>query len=538
MPELRARYCCEPAPEHCATAAPSPPTPVRRRRPRSAPRTPRAEEPVEPGAVEYRLQRSPYQDASGFQNLFVDDLAGSGDISSSRGPSFFEPKLPKGVSVQRKLHHMVDVLREDDRRRMDELTTKIYACDRCRCVQAAEVEEKEMHLGEAQRHLEVVLHKSEDPQYLHHVLTTVVGPKLFYDLPLLTSRFMRKIALHKECMEEFGSRSEFEERATAYHFANALAILKACNERQAAEEMFQEATSLQWQGKQAISWHCLEQTPAVHIDGLEHRKFWDPPPELAHVLEENVENVRTDLLEMQSSWRSQIPAYPNLVETSQGVWDMLQLYSSRRWNLEACDLMPRTAELLQKYLPTANLPYIHYNTEEVVLFLLTPGSKVRLHNGGSNAPINLSLGLTGSNGAFLEVSGEVRPFQDGKVLAFDDGSDHRVWHDGLEDRWVLVVRMMHPQLATEPYRFFSRAWTRRSCFETWDEERHQQLTQLTNGPAKKECPECLACRAKRALAKAQLSSPSSATIQAQKLAWMLQGWSAEAKLTRPHRRQR
>ena len=44
--------------------------------------------------------------------------------------------------------------------------------------------------------------------------------------------------------------------------------------------------------------------------------------------------------------------------------------------------------------------------QEVVLFLLTPGSKVRLHNGGSNAPINLSLGLTGSNGAFLEVSGE------------------------------------------------------------------------------------------------------------------------------------
>lgn len=45
-----------------------------------------------------------------------------------------------------------------------------------------------------------VLATMKDPQYLHHVLTTVVGPKLFYDLPLLTSRFMRKIALHKECM--------------------------------------------------------------------------------------------------------------------------------------------------------------------------------------------------------------------------------------------------------------------------------------------------------------------------------------------------
>ena len=27
---------------------------------------------------------------------------------------------------------------------------------------------------------------------------------------------------------------------------------------------------------------------------------------------------------------------------------------------------------------------------------------------------------------------EVRPFRDGKVVAFDDGSDHRVWHDGAE----------------------------------------------------------------------------------------------------------
>ena len=40
----------------------------------------------------------------------------------------------------------------------------------------------------------------QDPQYLHHVLTSAVGPKLFYRLPLLSSRFMRKIALHQECM--------------------------------------------------------------------------------------------------------------------------------------------------------------------------------------------------------------------------------------------------------------------------------------------------------------------------------------------------
>ena len=40
--------------------------------------------------------------------------------------------------------------------------------------------------------------------------------------------------------EEFGSRSEFEERATPYHFANALAILKASDKREAAAELFQD----------------------------------------------------------------------------------------------------------------------------------------------------------------------------------------------------------------------------------------------------------------------------------------------------------
>ncbi|CAK9099007.1 unnamed protein product [Durusdinium trenchii] len=288
-------------------------------------------------------------------------------------------------------------------------------------------------LEEAEWHLEKVLQNSEDPQYLHHVLTMAVGPKLFYSLPELSARFMRKIALHQECMDEFASRSEFEERATPYHFANALAILKASGKREAAKELFEEATDLKWNGKPAISWHCLEQTPAVHIQGLEHQAFWDEPPPLAKLLEDNYEDVRKDLQEMQDSWGSSVPAYPNLVETSQGAWDMIQLYSSRTWNADACELMPRTSRFLQKHLPTADVPYIHYNTEEVVLFLLTPGSKVRLHNGGSNAPINLSLGLTGSAGAFLEVAGEVRPFRDGRVVAFDDGSDHRVWHDGPEE---------------------------------------------------------------------------------------------------------
>jgi hypothetical protein len=50
---------------------------------------------------------------------------------------------------------------------------------------------------------------------------------------------MRKIGFGSECLEEFDSRSEFEERATPYHLANALAIFKASDEQQAARDLFE-----------------------------------------------------------------------------------------------------------------------------------------------------------------------------------------------------------------------------------------------------------------------------------------------------------
>eukprot|EP00439_Symbiodinium_sp_Y106_P066892 s5413_g10.t7 len=106
---------------------------------------------------------------------------------------------------------------------------------------------------------------SEDAEFLHHVLTSAVGPRLFYQLPKLTARYMRKIALSPGCLEEFQSRSEFEERATPYHFANALMILKAAGETQAASELFEEAREVTWHGQRPITWESLQQTPAVHI---------------------------------------------------------------------------------------------------------------------------------------------------------------------------------------------------------------------------------------------------------------------------------
>ncbi|CAE7210561.1 unnamed protein product [Symbiodinium natans] len=117
----KARYCCDPPPEHLPTGASSGRAGSRpRRRPRSAASHRGEESPRR--AMEYRLQRSPYDDSSSLDDFFVEQA--SDNFPDQRLPTFFEPKLPKGVANQRKLHHMMDVLREDDRRRMDELVAR------------------------------------------------------------------------------------------------------------------------------------------------------------------------------------------------------------------------------------------------------------------------------------------------------------------------------------------------------------------------------------------------------------------------------
>ncbi|CAE7438935.1 Ankrd28, partial [Symbiodinium necroappetens] len=180
-----------------------------------------------------------------------------------------------------------------------------------------------------------LLKASEDAEFLHQALTSAVGPRLFYQLPKLTARYMRKIALSPGCLEEFQSRSEFEERATPYHFANALIILKAAGETQAASELFEEARAVAWQGQRPITWDSLQQTPAVHISGLTHRPFWDPTQlPLAQKLKDHFPIIQQELLALRQKSVS-YPAYPNLVEQS-GVWDMLQLYVGRQWNEDAC----------------------------------------------------------------------------------------------------------------------------------------------------------------------------------------------------------
>lgn len=94
-----------------------------------------------------------------------------------------------------------------------------------------------------------------------------------------------------------------------------------------------------------------------------------------------------------------------------------------------------------------------------------------------------------------------------------------------------MLRQMHPQLPEH----FHRAWSRRTAFEAWGDERHKALKRSEKiSKALLSLSGTEACRLRSAEAKAKLAAPCVAS-QAQKLAWMLQGWST-AEADRPRRR--
>ncbi|CAK9053512.1 Aspartyl/asparaginyl beta-hydroxylase (Aspartate beta-hydroxylase) (ASP beta-hydroxylase) (Peptide-aspartate beta-dioxygenase) [Durusdinium trenchii] len=292
---------------------------------------------------------------------------------------------------------------------------------------------------------------SAQPQEVQWLLDALFDMKDLELYPLI-ARLSLMLARHEQCLAEFDWKGELQERASMFHYETALQLLKTVSHFQEAQEIFNEATSLRRAGQQMIHWKHLWQTPSVYVRQLRPTggtAWWDPKElPLAQVLEENVLDIRAELqMLLENGGRMVVdPAYPRL--TTEGDWDVIRLYNDKKWDPAATTLAPKTVALLKERLPgQANgLPYIHHNTEEVCFFRMSPGTRILLHTGGCNARLNLSLGLMGCSDSFITVAQEERRWRDGQLFAFDDSCDHAARHDGPEDRWVLTVGIMHPDL--------------------------------------------------------------------------------------------
>ena len=98
-------------------------------------------------------------------------------------------------------------------------------------------------------------------------------------------------------------------------------------------------------------------------------------------------------------------------------------------------LCPRTAALLDQ-VPGLVL---------AMFSIMEPGTYVTLHTGVSKALINAHLGLDIPAGDVgIEVGGEKRGWEAGKLLLLDDTYPHQVWNNTDQTRVVLLMQIRRP----------------------------------------------------------------------------------------------
>ncbi len=131
-----------------------------------------------------------------------------------------------------------------------------------------------------------------------------------------------------------------------------------------------------------------------------------------------------------------------------GRWTQLQLWRFGERVNQGCAQAPVTCELIER-LDTAGLVTGH-SVGLVEFSRLAPGTVIKPHTGPDNSRIRAHLGLVTPEGAGIRVADHSLGWEAGKLLVFDDSFEHEVWHRGSEDRVVLIVDFIHPQLAGVP----------------------------------------------------------------------------------------
>ncbi len=78
---------------------------------------------------------------------------------------------------------------------------------------------------------------------------------------------------------------------------------------------------------------------------------------------------------------------------------------------------------------------------------MLPGTSIAPHYGATNLKLRLHFPLFIPNEAYLQVAGDARPWEEGKMIVFDDSYEHEAANlSKTEERVILLMDIWHPDL--------------------------------------------------------------------------------------------
>jgi aspartyl/asparaginyl beta-hydroxylase (cupin superfamily) len=202
----------------------------------------------------------------------------------------------------------------------------------------------------------------------------------------------------------------------------------------------------------------FQQPTEYFFPELPHIQFYDPALfPWAGALETQADAIRAEcaaLLERRELFRPYLVTAADRPRSDvHGLadnpdWSSFYLWEHGAPVEENAALCARTVAALEK-VPLAR---ISVRAPVVMFSWLKPGARIPPHTGAMNARLICHLPLIVPPGCGFRVGNEVREWEVGKLLVFDDTIEHEAWNDSGEDRVVLIFDVWRPELSEEERR--------------------------------------------------------------------------------------
>jgi hypothetical protein len=170
---------------------------------------------------------------------------------------------------------------------------------------------------------------------------------------------------------------------------------------------------------------------------------WHDPREFALVgyLEANFSAIREEILALRAS---RFHRESERIERT-GDWDVAFLYERGRRHDEVCAACPVTTRGIESH------PTIRTMAGLIYISRMRAATHIAAHRGPTNLRLRCHLAIKVPEGdCAIRVGEQVRRWQEGRCLVFDDYFEHEAWNHTEEDRIVLIADLWHPGLsATE-----------------------------------------------------------------------------------------
>ena len=190
--------------------------------------------------------------------------------------------------------------------------------------------------------------------------------------------------------------------------------------------------------------------PVFMVPGIKAAKYFDSSQFFGvSELEQSTDAIRTEFLAIAEGPTKTLSSKLSGLHAAQtdsgrtGSWSQIPLIRNGVVVEEFASRCPRTMDAVRKL----ELPKLSLISPTICFSILEPNSRITPHSGITNARLIAHLPLIVPENCGLRVGGEVREWEQGKLMVFDDMTVHEAWNDSDRLRVVLIADLWRPELS-------------------------------------------------------------------------------------------